>query len=168
MRICFTSDENKGLESTMSYHFGHCPYFVIVDVEGMVVKNVESIPNPLADEHNPGDLPAFMKEKGVDVIITGGMGPKAQAFFKDYGITPVIGAYGKVKDVLEEYLQGSVTYAEEEKANVESESCCGEDETESDEGLDKEVDRMKKDITALRKEIADLKSLLIEISKRIK
>jgi predicted Fe-Mo cluster-binding NifX family protein len=47
MRIYFTSDENRGLESTMSYHFGHCPYFVIVDVEGNVVKNVENYPQSL-------------------------------------------------------------------------------------------------------------------------
>jgi predicted Fe-Mo cluster-binding NifX family protein len=162
MKICFTSDENKGLESTMSYHFGHCPYFVIVDVEGRVVKNVESIANPLADEHNEGDLPNFMKEQGIDVIITGGMGPKAQDFFKDYGITPVIGAYGKVKDVLEEYLQGNVSVAPLEE---KEEPCEGGQEKN---GEDKEIDRMKKDIIALRKDMADLKSLLLEISKKIK
>lgn len=166
MRICFTSDESKGLESTMSYHFGHCPYFVIVDVEGKVVKNVETIRNPLADEHNPGDLPQFMQEKGVDVIIAGGMGPKAQAFFKDYGITPVTGAYGKVKDVLEEYLQGAITISEPEE-----ETCCSEDEESNkaeETDLKEEVDRMKKDITALRNEIAELKSLLIEINKKVR
>ncbi|MGC8721132.1 MAG: NifB/NifX family molybdenum-iron cluster-binding protein [Caldisericaceae bacterium] len=165
MRICFTSDEQKGIDSTMSYHFGHCPYFVIVDVEGNVVKNVESIPNTLADEHNAGDLPLFMKERNINVIITGGMGPKAQDFFKDYGITPITGAYGKVKDVLEEYLQGKVSYAPNEEA------CCSEGE-ESNEAKEtdvrEEVDRMKKDIVALRKDIGDLKSLLLEINKKVK
>jgi predicted Fe-Mo cluster-binding NifX family protein len=163
MKICFTSDENRGLESTMSYHFGHCPYFVIVDVEDNVVKNVETIPNPYAESHNPGDLPRFMKEKGVNVIITGGMGPRAQAFFEDYGITPVIGAYGRVKDVLEEYLHGEVRFAA-----VEEEHTHHEHNFESETGdLAEEVERMKKDIAALRKEIADLKSLLIEIKKMI-
>ncbi|MGB9749625.1 MAG: NifB/NifX family molybdenum-iron cluster-binding protein [Caldisericia bacterium] len=164
MRICFTSDEKNGLESTMSYHFGHCPYFVIVEIEGKEVKNVESITNPLADEHNPGDLPQFMKEKGIDVIITGGMGPKAQAYFKDYGITPIIGAYGKVKDVLEEYLEGEVTYE-----SIEEKPCSSEEELVEDKEIDfnKEVDRMKKDIIALRKEISDLKSILLEINKKL-
>jgi len=162
MKICFTSDESNGLESTMSYHFGHCTYFVIVDVEGTLIRNVESIPNPLADEHNAGDLPAFMKERNIDVIITGGMGPKAQDFFKDYGITPVIDAYGKVKDVLEGYLQGNVSIAPLEE---KEENCEGSQEKNEE---DKEIDRVKKDIIALRKDMADLKSLLLEISKKIK
>ncbi len=163
MKICFTSDEQNGLESIMSYHFGHCPYFVIVDIDRKTVLNVESILNPLADEHNVGDLPAFMKERGIDVIITGGMGPKAREFFESYGIKTVIGAYGKVKDVLEEYLQGKISY------NPKEEGCCSEEEGSETEALDvnKEIDMMKKDIIALRKDIADLKSLLSKIEKEI-
>ncbi|MEF3245077.1 MAG: NifB/NifX family molybdenum-iron cluster-binding protein [Caldisericaceae bacterium] len=164
MKICFTSDEQNGLESIMSYHFGHCPYFVIVDVDGTVVSNVESIQNPLADEHNAGDLPSFMKERDVDVIIAGGMGPKAREFFESYGIQTVIGAYGKVKDVLEEYLHGKISY------NPKEEACCSEEENNENEVFDvnEEINRMKKDIIALRKDIADLKSLLLKIEKEIK
>lgn len=160
MKICFTSDEQNGLESVMSYHFGHCPFFVIVDVDGTIVHNVESIPNPLAEEHNAGDLPAFMKERGVDVIITGGMGPRAEQFFESYGIRTATGAYGKVKDVLGAYLKGEVKYDTIEKNDSQCEG------SESKTG-NEEVDRMKKDIIALRKDIADLKSLLLEISKKI-
>ncbi len=162
MRICFTSDEAKDLESVMSYHFGHCPYFVIVDVtnDGNVT-NVESIENPLADEHNAGDLPAFMKSKNVDVIITGGMGPKAQQYFADYGIKPVIGAYGRVKDVLEEFLQKKVTYTpyrNEEAKTVHMEHHANENE---------EIDRLKKEVIALREEIADLKSILKRLEEKL-
>ncbi len=105
MRICFTSDQKNGLDSILSYHFGHCPYFVLVDVdEKGNISNVESIPNPLADEHNPGELPSFMKSKQVSVVITGGLGPKAQQYFSDLGIKSIVGARGKVREVLEEYL----------------------------------------------------------------
>ncbi len=160
MKICFTSDEQNGLESVMSYHFGHCPYFVIVDVDGTTVHGVESIPNPLAEEHNAGDLPAFMKERGIDVIITGGMGPRAEQFFESYGIKTATGAYGKVKDVLEAYLKGEVKY---ETVGASDSQCEGNESKIGNE----EIDRMKKDIIALRKDIADLKSLLLEISKKI-
>lgn len=148
-RVCFTADEANGLDSVMSYHFGHCPYFVIVDVEGNEVRSVKSITNPLGGEHNPGDLPTFMKEQGVNVIITGGMGPKAQEYFKNFGIEPVIGAYGKVKDVLEEYLHGKVNYNPIETT-----------ETEKKEGEESEIERLKKEVVALRKQLADLKSML--------
>ncbi len=161
MRICFTSDQKNGLDSVMSYHFGHCPYFVIVDVdkEGNVSR-VDSIPNPLADNHNPGELPAFMKSKEVDIIITGGMGPKAQQYFVDYGIKPVIGAYGRVKDVLEEFLQRKVRYIPEtnEKTNLPDGKNNGDEETE----------RLKKEVAFLREEIADLKSILKKIEERLR
>ena len=161
MRICFTSDQNNGLDSVMSYHFGRCPYFIIVDIdENGNVSDVESIPNPLADEHNPGELPSFMKSKGVDVIITGGMGPKAQQYFASFGIKPVIGAYGRVKDVLEEYLKN--------KAHYTPSSSVGEESPDEKKSGSDEVERLKKEVAFLREEIADLKSLLKEIEEKLK
>ncbi len=159
MKICFTSDEQNGLESVLSYHFGHCPYYVIVDVDGNEVKRVDSISNPMADGHNPGDLPSFMKERDVDVIITGGMGPKAQQYFADYGIKAVTGAYGKVKDVLEEYLNSKIT-VREEKTEVEEQR----GSNESDGG---DIDKLKKENIDLRRQVADLKSRLTALEKKI-
>ncbi len=157
MRICFTSDQANGLDSVVSYHFGHCPYFILVDVEENRVVNVESISNPFANEHNAGDLPSFMHSKGVNVIITGGMGPKAQQYFADYGITPVIGAYGKIRDVLEEYL----------KSKVEVTKFVDRPVSEQESKEDEEVERLKKEVTALREQIADLKSLLKSLEEKI-
>ncbi len=161
MRICFTSDQANGLDSVMSYHFGHCPYFVLVDVEGNRVINVESIPNPFADEHNAGDLPSFMHSKGVNVIITGGMGPKAQQYFADYGITPVIGAYGKIRDVLEEYLKSKVEVTKPVNRPV------SEQHSEPKSKEEEEVERLKKEVAALREQIADLKSLLKALEEKL-
>ncbi|MCD6367553.1 MAG: dinitrogenase iron-molybdenum cofactor biosynthesis protein [Candidatus Aenigmarchaeota archaeon] len=154
MRICFTSDQNNGLDSVMSYHFGHCPYFVIVDVdENGNISNVESISNPLVGEHDPGELPSFMKSKQVDVIITGGMGPKAQQYFSDSGIKIVVGSYGKVRDVLEEYLQKKIS-----QVSSKVEPSVKENETD-------EVERLKKEVAFLRSEIADLKSMIKNLKK---
>ena len=33
-RIAFSSEDNIGLKSQMSMHFGRCPYYTIVEVEG--------------------------------------------------------------------------------------------------------------------------------------
>ena len=158
MKICFTADEQNGLESVLSYHFGHCPYYVIVDVGGNKVKNVQTTANLLADEHNPGDLPAFMKEQGIDIIITGGMGPRAQQYFTDFDIKPVTGAYGKVKDVLGEYLHSKVSYGATEVTEPH------EHKKEENE----EVERLKKETTALREQLADLKSALKTIEEKLK
>ncbi len=154
MRICFTSDENNGLDSVMSYHFGHCPYFVIVDVDkNGNISDVESIPNPLADKHNEGDLPSFMKSKQVDIIITGGMGPKAQQYFSDFGIKPIIGLYGKIKDVLEEYLQKKIKQVNNPETSFKEES------------NENEVEMLKKEVAFLRSEIADLKSMIKDLKQ---
>ena len=161
MRICFTADQNKGLDSVLSYHFGHCPYFIIVDVdEKENVTTVESITNPLTGQHNPGELPSFIKAKNVDLVITGGMRPKAQQYFASYGIKPVVGAYGRVKDVLEEYLQKKIQYVPPSTGETFPEK---ESEPENDE-----VERLKKEVTFLRKEIADLKSLIKKLEEKLK
>ncbi|NCO28067.1 MAG: dinitrogenase iron-molybdenum cofactor [Caldiserica bacterium CG_4_8_14_3_um_filter_35_18] len=153
MKICFTADEANGIESTVSYHFGHCPYYVIVDVDGNVVKSVESIPNPMAEGHSPGDLPSYMKEKGIDTIITGGMGERAQEFFKSYNIEAITGTYGKVKDVLEEYLHGEVKYTEKAEHQCEKEE-------------NKDLRMLKEEVADLRRQIADLKNLIKEIKEK--
>ncbi len=156
MKIAFTSDENKGLESVMSYHFGHSPYFVIVEIENNEIKKVETIENTLAEFHGPGELPAFMKNKGVNIIATGGMGPRAQEFFREYGIKPIIGVYGKVKDVLSEITEGKVMTGPQN--NVEMDHIHKENENE-------EIRRLKLEVQELRREVAELKSLIKEIKR---
>ncbi|MCD6579339.1 NifB/NifX family molybdenum-iron cluster-binding protein [bacterium] len=157
MKICFTADEKRGLESILSYHFGHCPYYVIVDVENNVVKNVDSVENPMAENHNPGDLPNYMKGQGINVIVTGGMGAQAQDMFKGFDIQTVTGAYGVLQDVLEEFLKNKIT-VQESDPEIEVPHIEGEDDT---------TRRLKMDVMALRKEIADLKSAVKKIEEKL-
>jgi predicted Fe-Mo cluster-binding NifX family protein len=106
MRIAVSADQNKGLESIVSPHFGRCPYYVLADVEGRIIRRVTSTANPFYQNHQPGQVPAFIKGQGADVIITGGMGRRALASFEHSDIEPVTGAVGSVAYALEEYLAG--------------------------------------------------------------
>lgn len=106
MRIAISADDERGLESVVSPHFGRCPYFVLVDLEGSQVKAVTAVPNPHYGNHQPGQVPAFIHRQGAEVMLTGGMGGRAVAFFWQYGIEPVTGAYGTVRNALEQYLSG--------------------------------------------------------------
>ena len=76
---------------TMSPHFGHCEQFALFDVEEQKKKIIrkEFISSP---EHQPGLLPVWLAEKGVTVVIAGGMGPRAQDIFQENGIKVVLGA----------------------------------------------------------------------------
>jgi predicted Fe-Mo cluster-binding NifX family protein len=58
--------------------------------------------------HQPGMLPRFLNEKGVDYVIAGGMGPRAQNLFRQMNIEPIIGASGKVDDVIRDFLNGTL------------------------------------------------------------
>ena len=92
-------EEKKGIhkiaipvvEGHLSAHFGHCEEFAIfdVDLENKKIIGQEKAPSP---PHEPGLLPRWLGEKGVNVIIAGGMGTQAQQLFAESGITVSVGA----------------------------------------------------------------------------
>ena len=107
-RIAFSCEDRKGLASEMSMHFGRCPHFAIVDVEEGQIKQVQMVDNPAFTNHVPGVVPTFINEQKANVMIAGGMGPKAVNMFHDFGIEVATGVGGKVENVLKAYLEGNV------------------------------------------------------------
>jgi predicted Fe-Mo cluster-binding NifX family protein len=110
-KIAFACEDNKGLESEMSMHFGRCPYYVMVNVDGKDVKQTEAIANPFFNGHVPGAVPEFINKQSVNVMIAGGMGPKAIDMFNGFGIEVVTGVGGQVGNVLQAYLDGKISGA---------------------------------------------------------
>jgi predicted Fe-Mo cluster-binding NifX family protein len=109
MRIAISSTENRGLDSQVSPHFGRCPYFVLVDVADGEIGAVETVTNPHYSHHQPGQVPAFIHDQGVDVMLTGGMGGRAFGFFEQRGIQAVTGATGTARHTLEQFLNGNLS-----------------------------------------------------------
>ncbi len=103
MRIAVPAVDDRGLESEVSGHFGRAKYFVFVDVEDNEIKGAEVVKVPF-EEHGPGDLPRFVKEHGGDVVLAYGMGQRAISFFNELGIEVVTGAHGRIKDVVEAFI----------------------------------------------------------------
>ncbi len=94
----------------VSAHFGRCASYTIVDIqEGQVVSR-EEIPNP---GHQPGFLPQFLSERGVNVIITGGMGPRAQGLFTQKNIETLIGVQGPIDTVITQFLKQDLEVGED-------------------------------------------------------
>jgi predicted Fe-Mo cluster-binding NifX family protein len=108
MRIAISAANNNGLDSSVSEHFGRCPYFIIVEVEGQEVTGVSAVDNPYYGNHAPGQVPAFINSQGVQVMLTGGMGGRAVGFFQQYNVEPVGGASGTVRQALQSYLGGDL------------------------------------------------------------
>jgi predicted Fe-Mo cluster-binding NifX family protein len=102
MKIAISTDNDQ-----VSAHFGRCQHYTIFDVEvnekTITGKTVVNTPG-----HQPGMLPRFLNEKGVNYVIAGGMGPRAQNLFREMNIEPIIGASGKVDDVIQHFLNGTL------------------------------------------------------------
>lgn len=111
MKIAVTAENNNGLDSMVAQHFGHAPYFMLVDVENGEVTTVESAANPYAEAHQPGQIPTFIKQLQANVILSGGMGGRAIEFFEQAGIKAATGASGTVRQALENYFGGKLKEA---------------------------------------------------------
>lgn len=107
-RIALGCDNHFGLESSLSAHFGRCPYYIFVDASEEHMVGFQVVENPHCENHKPGGVPHFIRSQKANVIIAGGMGPRAVDLFNQFGIEVVGGAQGKVGDVLESYLRGEV------------------------------------------------------------
>ena len=88
MRIAVASDNEMVTE-----HFGHCERFILFDAENNKIVKSETIENP---GHKPGFLPNFLADRGVNVIISGGMGSGAVDIFNQRNIEVIVGATGTV------------------------------------------------------------------------
>ena len=85
MRVALPTNERK-----LSIHFGHCAEFAVVDFneETKKVEKVEFLAPP---SYEPGALPKWLNEHGVNLIIAGGIGMRAQEILKGHGINVVSG-----------------------------------------------------------------------------
>jgi predicted Fe-Mo cluster-binding NifX family protein len=156
MRIAVSADNNEGLNSIVSPHFGRCPHFVLVDVEDQEIRDVQSVDNPYYGNHQPGQVPGFIASHGANVMLTGGMGGRAIMFFQEYGIEGVTGAYGTVKQAVEHYLGGQLKGA----------APCRESQEHGHE-LPAEGEYEKDELERLREEADLLRQQLEETARRL-
>ena len=97
-------------ERKLCAHFGHCEVFSLVKVENGKIAEVRELPPP---PHEPGVLPKWLSEQGATMVITGGMGSRAQDLFREFGIEVIVGAPVLTPDeVVERYLAGTLATGE--------------------------------------------------------
>jgi ATP-binding protein involved in chromosome partitioning len=93
-------------EGKLCSHFGHCEQFVLVETEDGVIKGKTSHASP---PHEPGLLPRWLHEMGVNVIIAGGMGESAQQIFRQKGIRVITGApMDSPESLVDQYLSNTL------------------------------------------------------------
>ncbi len=102
MKIAVASEQNG---KYVTEHFGHCEGFEIFETENEQITGKVFIPNP---GHKPGFLPNFLNDKGVKIIISGGMGGGAIDIFNEKGIEVITGASGDADAAVNGYLRGTL------------------------------------------------------------
>jgi len=100
MKIAISTDGDY-----VSPHFGRCPSFTILDIEDGKVVSKDTVANP---GHSPGFIPQFLHQKKVKAIIAGGMGMRATGFFNELGIETIVGIDGKIDDIVDQLLKGTL------------------------------------------------------------
>ncbi len=100
MRIAVASEHEQVFQ-----HFGHTPEFTIFDVDEKRI-TAERIEPAGAAGH--GALAGFLADRGVGILICGGIGGGAQMALAEAGIRLVAGVRGGVRPAVEAYLNGTL------------------------------------------------------------
>lgn len=104
MKIAIPTAQGK-----LSMHFGHCETFTLMTIDPQK-KTITETQDLCAPPHEPGLLPRWLAEHGVNLVIAGGMGQRAQQLFAEQGINVIVGAPAQAADVLAgQYLAGTLS-----------------------------------------------------------
>jgi predicted Fe-Mo cluster-binding NifX family protein len=161
MRIAVSAETKQGLGSVVSPHFGRCPHYILVDVEGHDVAGIQEVDSPFYGHHQPGQVPGFIHSLGADVMLAGGMGGRALMFFEQYGIEGVTGAYGTVRQSVERYLGGQLKGAAPCK---ESQEHGHGDLPAAGEYKEDELGRLREEAEMLRRQLGEVTDQLNRFS----
>lgn len=93
-------------EGRLCNHFGHCEEFAVIRVkEGLIDGKELHIP----PAHEPGVLPRWLGDLGVNLVFAGGMGQRALGLFAEQGIRVITGSPGdKPETLVQSYLSGTL------------------------------------------------------------
>lgn len=102
MKIAVTYSDGEVFQ-----HFGHTEQFKIYTAEGGKVLSSQIVGT---DGSGHGALAGFLREKGVEVLICGGIGGGARAALLQAGIQLFGGVTGGADEAVQAYLAGSLGY----------------------------------------------------------
>ena len=100
MRIAVTYENGDIFQ-----HFGHTEEFKVYEVEDGRIVSSEIIGS---DGSGHGALAGLLNDRGIDVLICGGIGGGAQAALSERGIELCAGAEGNADEAVEAYLRGEL------------------------------------------------------------
>ena len=105
MTIAVTFDRPTG---TVFGHFGRTEYFLICHTEDGKIVSSEVVSAAETGGHSA--LAPFLKEKGVEALLAGGIGGGARVALASMGITVYPGVEGNADKAAEAFAEGTLSY----------------------------------------------------------
>jgi predicted Fe-Mo cluster-binding NifX family protein len=118
LRIGMPIVKDQGLDSEIEGHFGRAAYFMVVDLkngkpEKRVIRDEDikqmdielTVVRNLA-EHACSTIVDLLMSNNIDVLLVEGIGGRPFELFKQNGVGIYAGAFGTVKEIIRDYLNG--------------------------------------------------------------
>ena len=100
MKIAIACENNQ-----ISAHFGHCRQYLIANCADNKIISQEYVDAP---KHEPGALPKFLHDLGVNLVIVDGIGTKAVNLFNQNDIEVITGCKGDCLKNVQMYFDGQL------------------------------------------------------------
>ncbi len=102
MKIAVTASNNDGYDSKVNKHFGRSPFFAILDTEE---REIELVKNAAAQASSGAGVQAaqLISERGVKVLLSGSVGPKAYTALSSGDIQMYITKDESVREAVNSY-----------------------------------------------------------------
>jgi predicted Fe-Mo cluster-binding NifX family protein len=110
MKIAITS-QGSDPNSQVDPRFGRAACILIFDTDGPGLEVIDNSPNVNAFKGAGIQAAATLSKSGADVLLTGYCGPNAFKTLQAAGIQVVNDVTGTVKDAVDAFNEGTLTYA---------------------------------------------------------
>ena len=102
MKLLIATNNNNGIYSKLSEHFGHCLYFAIYETNTKKLKFVENI----IDHSNTALTPvAQIMKLNPNIVFSLGIGKRALNLFDEKGVIVKTGNFKTIKEIISNFNQ---------------------------------------------------------------
>jgi len=104
--------QGKNLDSEVDQRFGRASAFLLVDTDTLSFNIIENRQNLDLPQGAGIQTAQNILRYNPDAVLTGSCGPKAFRVLQAGGVKVVVGVKGKIRDAIQQYLNGKYILAE--------------------------------------------------------